>query len=207
MTVRGTGYRFTWHVMRVTQQESATGMKTLPQQGNLRPLRSTRNAIKRPGTVASITDSLLATVNSEKLTALTVAVGMGGVGKTMIAAMVMDDARVQARFPDGVVGITVGKHPQAARLEAELRQIPASLGRETSGWDLSSTRAQMERLFSNSAVLLVIDDVWDVRDVEWRPRTYGNSAILMTSQFEDIQNRYQRFFSHPGTPSGHRKRA
>jgi WD40 repeat protein len=87
--------------------------------------------------------------------------GMGGIGKSVLAAAVARDHRIREAFPDGIVWITVGQCPNLLALQ---RQAHQDLGGDGAFAD-NQGRSALAELLTNRAVLLILDDVWDRRDV------------------------------------------
>jgi hypothetical protein len=86
--------------------------------------------------------------------------GMGGVGKTVLAAALTRDADVQKAFPDGIFWLSVGARPNLLNL---LNEFSSWLPGCDDPW-MSETLAQTElrKALGGSRALLVLDDVWDV---------------------------------------------
>jgi WD40 repeat protein len=87
--------------------------------------------------------------------------GMGGIGKSVLAASVARDRRIREAFPDGIVWITFGQGPSLPALQ---RQAHQDLGGDGAFADNQGRTALAERL-ANRAVLLILDDVWNRLDV------------------------------------------
>lgn len=84
--------------------------------------------------------------------------GMGGIGKTVLAAAIAWDPEVRVAFPDGVYWLSVGRE---ANLLGLLRELADALGAHSS--DLSSiaqARERVRRFLASRRALLVLDDVW-----------------------------------------------
>lgn len=83
--------------------------------------------------------------------------GMGGIGKSVLAAAVARSPAVRERFGDGVLWLAVGQTPHVPTLQAQL-------ARELGHREVFDTPAQgkrrLEELFAERAVLLILDDVW-----------------------------------------------
>ena len=84
--------------------------------------------------------------------------GMGGIGKTVLAAAVARDEEVRRAFPDGVLWITLGQTPVVTTRQAELAE---ALGRAGMAFeDAERGRAFLTRLAAEKACLIILDDVW-----------------------------------------------
>src|SRR5262249_3854618 len=86
----------------------------------------------------------------------------------------------QAAFPDGIIWLSVGKEPRD--LVPLLREAGKATGDELTGYD--SVQAASNRLrnhLRDKAVLLVLDDVWDPRDIAPFLLDSPRSRILPTT--------------------------
>ena len=96
---------------------------------------------------------------------LTAAVqGMGGVGKTVLAAWLLRHEGVRARWPDGVLWATLGPDAIAGgSADPWLLRWGQALKTDLSSYPTTEQRASVLRgLLAERQVLLVVDDVWDV---------------------------------------------
>lgn len=93
--------------------------------------------------------------------------GLPGVGKTALAAALALEPEVQAHFPDGVLWADLGPH---ADLLGQLRYWGTLVGvpeREISqDHQLEGWSNALRRALAHKHVLLVINDVWHIRDVQ-----------------------------------------
>ena len=89
-------------------------------------------------------------------------VGMGGSGKSVLAAAAARDPRVRDAFPDGRFWLELGPHPPLPLLQARLA---AALGDSTPITDVPQGRARLSSLLAERRCLLVLDNVWDRTDL------------------------------------------
>jgi WD40 repeat protein len=105
--------------------------------------------------------------------------GMGGIGKSVLAAALARDGAVRRGFPDGVLWVSVGQHPN---LPALLRDVAQHLGKR----DVVETVAQGQGLvraaLQDRAVLLVLDDVWRAADAAAFDVLGARSRALVTTR-------------------------
>jgi len=85
--------------------------------------------------------------------------GLGGIGKSVLAAALAHDPEVQARFPDGVLWAILGQQP-------EILSLLSSWIQATGDYDFHPTTveaasAHLRTLLHDKTALLVVDDVWD----------------------------------------------
>ncbi len=84
--------------------------------------------------------------------------GMGGVGKSVLAAALARDPALQAAFPDGILWITLGLTPNVALRQADLAE---SLGEKDRHFpDEQRGKLILRELLQDKACLLILDDVW-----------------------------------------------
>ena len=89
-------------------------------------------------------------------------VGMGGSGKSVLAAAATRDPRVRDAFPDGRFWLELGPHPPLPLLQARLA---AALGDSTPITDVPQGRARLSSLLAERRCLVVLDNVWDRTDL------------------------------------------
>jgi len=112
--------------------------------------------------------------------------GMPGVGKTLLAAALAWDEDVQEAFPGGVFWLTLGRTPEPvipwqAKLAARLKGSPVDIDTPRMG------RATLAELFaSRPPALVILDDVWDVKDAEPFNALTPPSRLLITTRNREV---------------------
>lgn len=120
--------------------------------------------------------------------------GMGGIGKSVLAAALARDQEIRRSYPDGVIWVRFGKISEvekSQRLEQLQRDVVHHLGgvREFSG--IAQGKTVLRDLLLCKAVVFVFDDVWSAGDVadfiDLGPRcraliTTRDSGIINTLQ-------------------------
>jgi len=87
--------------------------------------------------------------------------GMGGIGKSVLAAALARDDEVRSAFPDGVIWLTIGQEPA---ITSRQRQLALALGDEPSAFeDEQQGKARLSELLADKACLVILDDVWEVK--------------------------------------------
>lgn len=121
--------------------------------------------IKRIDLLLELKESLLADLRRPVVvtgTAARIGVhGMGGIGKSVLAALLAHDHQVRRAFPDGIFWITMGQQPgllERQRLVAQSMEAAAFFDTIPQG------RANLGELLASRAVLLILDDLWEVSD-------------------------------------------
>jgi WD40 repeat protein len=110
--------------------------------------------------------------------------GMGGIGKSVLAAALALDEEVGAAFPGGVFWVALGQHPELIQLQAELA-VRAGEARPV----LESPRQGkllLERLLAERAVLVVLDDVWSSEDAAALDGVGARGRLLLTTRDADV---------------------
>lgn len=88
--------------------------------------------------------------------------GMGGVGKSVLAAALAYEDDVQAAFPDGIYWITLGQDLTEAELIGRQAQLARALGKENVAFQSwREGKAYLRDLLDGRACLLILDDVWN----------------------------------------------
>ena len=85
--------------------------------------------------------------------------GLGGIGKSTLAAALCYSPDVQARFPDGILWATLGQQPeQLPLLSAWIQALGDYQFRPTT---VEAASTHLRTLLHDKAALLVVDDVWN----------------------------------------------
>jgi len=117
--------------------------------------------------------------------------GMGGSGKSVLAAALVRDGAVRRRFPDGLAWVRLEPptgDPTARRtvlaqrqqeLAAKLAPTGQAVGEIT---NVEQGRDRLADLLRGRACLLVVDNVWTADDVYAFSVLDGRGALVMTTQ-------------------------
>jgi WD40 repeat protein len=106
-------------------------------------------------------------------------VGMGGSGKSVLAAAAARNPRVRDAFPDGRFWLELGPHPPLLQLQARLA---AALGDSTPITDVLQGRARLSRLLAERRCLLVLDNVWAKADLSAFAAIGPMGGLLVTTR-------------------------
>jgi hypothetical protein len=116
--------------------------------------------VPRPEVSRDLTDRLL----SEKVARPGVLVisaiqGMGGIGKSTLAAALAHDPEVRVRFRDGLLWATLGQQPELLPLLGGWVQALGDYHFKPLA--VEATSAHLRTLLQDRSALLVVDDAWD----------------------------------------------
>lgn len=107
--------------------------------------------------------------------------GMGGVGKSVLAAAVAREGAVQERFPDGVFWVVLGQDP--SRLLQTLTTLIEMLGGDWQGLTgVTQARGRLEMALAAKTCLVIVDDVWRLADIQAFRVTDTPSRLLLTTR-------------------------
>jgi WD40 repeat protein len=105
--------------------------------------------------------------------------GIGGIGKSVLAAAVAADGRVRRRFPDGVCWVAVGEQPDLLALQLDLL---GRLGAPREARTTGEATAALRAVLADRRVLLVVDDVWSDAAARAFHVTGPRGRVLYTSR-------------------------
>ena len=117
--------------------------------------------------------------------------GMGGVGKTIAATMLVHDSAVRSAFPAGIAWLALGQETDVLTKQAELAR--ALTGVAMAFTTAQEGRGQIGQLLSGLSVpfLLVLDDVWQPEAVQAFVGLGDNTRLLITSRDHRVLERAQ----------------
>jgi WD40 repeat protein len=143
-----------------------------------------QNYLKRVDAIAALREAIM--INNESLSiAMTALHGMGGVGKTVLAQALCYDEAIQRRFPDGVIWIAVGResvHDPVTRL----REVGKVFGDDLAAYDTLGCASSYKTVIRDKAALIILDDVWSVRDLEPFNAESHRSHLLFTTRDKSL---------------------
>jgi hypothetical protein len=112
--------------------------------------------------------------------------GMGGLGKSVLAAALARDEGVQATFPDGIFWITLGREITEEELLVKQNNILRRLGRKEQEESLELSRYSFNNILQGKHCLIIIDDIWDGRHLNCFDLSGTDCRFLLTSRKADV---------------------
>ncbi|XP_021860024.1 putative disease resistance protein RGA1 isoform X2 [Spinacia oleracea] len=98
-------------------------------------------------------------------------VGMGGLGKTALAQLVFNDARVKNAFPLMLWACVADENQKLLDVQGVLGRILASANEghtKNEGCTMDGLQSQLREQLAGKKYLLVLDDVWTENSEQWR---------------------------------------
>jgi hypothetical protein len=113
--------------------------------------------VPRPEHLEQLRQAVLA-ADGEAGVVVSALFGLGGVGKSTLAAALADDPEVRRHFEDGILWATLGQQPEVQGL---LMSWVRALGdHQFQAGDAASAREHLRQLLRERHMLLVLDDAW-----------------------------------------------
>ncbi|WP_026073089.1 caspase, EACC1-associated type [Nodosilinea nodulosa] len=110
--------------------------------------------------------------------------GLGGIGKSVLAAAIAHDREVHAQFPDGIFWVTLGQTPDLLPLLSDWIQALGDYDYKPVTKEAASTHLQTQ-LYDKKA-LLIVDDVWNPEDAEYFRVGGAECCVLITTREAQI---------------------
>ena len=106
--------------------------------------------------------------------------GLGGTGKSVLAAAIARDPRLIKCFKDGVMWATLGQNPILNEL---LDSWIQEIGKSTFRFESPETaKRRLRSLLEDQSLLLVIDDAWDANHVDALLAYGPRCSVLITTR-------------------------
>ncbi len=110
--------------------------------------------------------------------------GMGGIGKSVLAAALARDDQILEAFPDGVIWIKLGQQPILANRQLDLLKFIDGNHRAIS--DDQDGLICLKKLLSERSCLIILDDVWSMNDARAFDALGQDCRLLVTTRNHEI---------------------
>jgi|GEM_PF-1262890 len=142
------------------------------------------NFVPRPAALNAVKAKLLAA--SPRPLVVSAISGLGGLGKSVLAAALVLDPDIQHRFADGILWVTLGQNPDLQTLLGDwIRQLDKSRDAFSAN-TLESASRYLDTLLAERQMLLVIDDVWHAAHADGFRVGGPNCRVLVTTREAQI---------------------
>jgi hypothetical protein len=140
----------------------------------------------RPKLMRSLTNSVLndskQAIENQSAKQITALQGMGGIGKSVLAAALSRTTEVRRAYADGIVWLTFGREPN---LFQPLTMLLSVLDENPSNYsDLQSLVVRLFNVLETKACLIIVDDIWEHRHIEPLVNALGPRCHLMITTRE-----------------------
>ena len=136
--------------------------------------------VDRPKPLQEVKDLLLGMM--EQTLSIAAVYGLGGIGKSVLAQVLIEDAEVQQNFPDGILWKTLGQNPDLQNCLGDWIQELDKSRDSFSATTLESASGYLHNLLAERRMLLVVDDVWDAAHAEWFRVGGAGCRVLVTTR-------------------------
>ncbi|MEA5533308.1 NB-ARC domain-containing protein [Crocosphaera sp. XPORK-15E] len=137
--------------------------------------------VERPEVSIKLKELLLSAETAKTGTLVISAIyGLGGIGKSTLAAALAQEKDVQAYFPDGIFWATLGQQPDILSFLHSWIQALGDYDFKPTGIDAASL--QLRTLLADKKALLVVDDLWNAEDVEPFRVAGAGCKLLVTTR-------------------------
>jgi hypothetical protein len=138
--------------------------------------------LPRLGELQTLKDAVLAGIT--KPVALTGAgkfglQGMGGIGKSVLAAGLAHDSEVRQAFPDGVYWLTIGQKPNLLELQNQL--LCQVTGSKVTFSTAQEAKDALRKVLEGRPALLIIDDAWTIDTADALSVIAAPARLLITT--------------------------
>ncbi|GBL10050.1 regulatory protein AfsR [Microcystis aeruginosa Sj] len=125
---------------------------------------------------------LLLSETTEKTGTLVISAiyGLGGIGKSTLAAALAQEKEVQVFFPDGIFWATLGQQPDILSFLHGWIQALGDYDFKPTGIDAASLH--LRTLLADKKALLVVDDLWNVEDIDPFRVAVNQCKLLVTTR-------------------------
>ena len=110
--------------------------------------------------------------------------GMGGIGKSVLAAALAHDSETRQVFSDGIYWLTIGQKPRL--LDLQNRLLSQLTGSEETFPTEQEAKEALREALQGRPVLIVVDDAWTLDAAQAFPVTEPPSRLLITTRNNEV---------------------
>ncbi len=110
--------------------------------------------------------------------------GLGSIGKSTLSMALAHDKDVQAHFCDGILWATLGQQPNLLSLLSSWVQALGDYNFKATS--VEATDIQLRTLLYEKAVLLIVDDAWNIEDAQAFNVGSARCQVLVTTRSSAI---------------------
>ncbi|WP_339137840.1 MAG: NB-ARC domain-containing protein [Candidatus Electrothrix sp. GW3-4] len=112
--------------------------------------------------------------------------GMGGLGKSVLAAALAWDEEVRRAFPDGIFWLRFGQEVDEAGVQELQKEILLVLAPDSKPESPAQGRNLLSLALQGKRCLLIADDLWDSRYINHFDLTDSGSRFLLTTRNNEV---------------------
>jgi len=110
--------------------------------------------------------------------------GMGGIGKSILAAALARDVEIRDAFRDGIYWLSLGQRPAVAVLQRQL--VSKITGVDPAFTTVEEGKSVLRAAFEGRRALLILDDAWSLGDVGGLDVASSQAQLLVTTRNGDV---------------------
>ena len=110
--------------------------------------------------------------------------GMGGIGKSVLAAALVQSGTIREAFLDGIIWLDIGQSPD---LKEQQNIVIDTLGGETTVFEKASQgKRYLNSFLNDKSCLIILDDVWKLSHASVFNFANSKSRLLITTRDAEI---------------------
>ena len=167
-----------------TEPKNKAPYRQTPSPLNMAPVIET-DFIQRDHEYKQLVEGLLNNQRDAAVAITTALHGAGGYGKTTLAKAVCHDPKIQKKFSDGILWVTLGENPK--NLIGHIQDLIYRLNDKRPEFEgLEAATSYFKDLLHGKHLLIVIDDVWDSSHLEPFMQDGTECTLLITTRINDV---------------------
>jgi len=113
--------------------------------------------------------------------------GMGGIGKSILATAIAHDNQIQNAFHDGIIWIKLGQTTDNANIVNTQNYILECLDELVTNLQTPQQgKALLNKLLADKKILLILDDIWDIKQARAFDISATSSKLLITTRHTKV---------------------